>query len=90
LRQLQIGKESGKATNAIGSNLKSRVLKYSQVWGVDKFLLTVIWLTTIWIIASFVPDVQYKRKIRKWARAPSISDDELVIITKPVSVNELM
>ena len=91
LRQLQIGKESGKATNAIASNLKSRVLKYSQVWGVDKFLLTVIWLTTIWI-ASFVPDVQYKRKIRKWARAPSISDDKFVIITKPkpVSVNELL
>ena len=67
--------EKWKATNAIASNLKNRVLKYSQVRGVDKFLLTVIWLTTIWIIASFVPDVQYKQKIRKWARAPNISGD---------------
>jgi hypothetical protein len=67
--------EKWKATNAIARNLKSHVLKHSQVWGVDKFLLTVIWLTTIWIIASFVPDVQYKQKIRKWARAPNISGD---------------
>ena len=89
LRLLQIGKESGKASNAIASSLKSRVLKYSQVWGVDKFLLTVIWLTAIWI-ASFVPVVQEKRKIRKWARSPSISDEKMAIIAKPVSVNELM
>ena len=54
-------------------------------------MLTVIWLTAIWI-ASFVPVVKEKRKIRKWARAPSISDDKFVIITKPkpVSVNELL
>ena len=53
-------------------------------------MLTVIWLTTIWIIASFVPDVQKKQKIRKWARSPSISDEKMAIIAKPVSVNELM